>query len=242
VSARAETLPVLAETAAESPPPPAPSMIDTLLADPVRLTDAADPASLARTLLYTIVGGAASFGAALGFFHGGWQTLFSAVKLPIVVLLTAMLATAARAGLSAALGRPRDPRPHLLLTLLVVARGCLVLAATTPVLLAAVCVNLSYNHAVLLAVLCCSVGGIAGLVPLIRVLAGEKRGRVMLLAGMALVLAWGGTQLSWAFRPYLVRPHASVALFRPLSGSFWQAVGESGQATMGGSNPGGYAP
>jgi hypothetical protein len=254
VSAAAESLsgaPVRpAPDAGETPPPALDvALPGAVTGDPVAVADALLKAPallleqgaageglsrLARTLLITIAAGAAAFGAAIGLYRGGWQTLFAAVKLPTVVLLTAIVAASALMGVGAALGRAGKPAAQLVLVLVALARGCLVLAATSPVVLVAVCLHLDYHRTVLLTVGCCAVAGVTGLRPLVRALMAERRGRFSLMAALLIVVGVAGTHLTWVFRPYLVRPReTAVPFLRSLDGSFWDSVSDSTDSARG---------
>src|SRR5204863_6799659 len=66
--------------------------LDELLKRPAQVARAIEAGSelTARTRTYVkvLVACTATFGAALGFYRGGAQILFAAVKLPLVTLLT----------------------------------------------------------------------------------------------------------------------------------------------------------
>jgi hypothetical protein len=215
-------------------------VVDGLLTEPQAMVewaqgaDAAEQSSLVRTLLLTILGGTAAFGAAVGFYRGGAQILFAGVKLPLVVLLTAAVATPALTALGLALGRPAGLRSDLIRVLAALGRGSLILAAMAPLMLVASCVHLGYHAAVLLLVVCCLFAGAAGLPILGRALWAERRGRVFLIGAMLVVVSLAGTHTAWLFRPYLVRPRtASVPFVRALDGSFGDSVERSQRSARG---------
>jgi hypothetical protein len=215
-------------------------VVDRLLTEPQALVewaqeaDAASQSALVRTLLLTILGGTAAFGAAVGFYRGGAQMLFAAIKLPLVVLLTAAAATPALTALGLALGRPAGLRADLIRVLAALGRGALILAATAPLMLVATCIHLPYHSAVLLLVVCCAVAGAAGLPILGKALWSERKGRIFLIAAMLVVVSMAGTHTAWLFRPYLVRPRTtSVPFLRPLDGSFGDSVERSQRSARG---------
>jgi hypothetical protein len=230
---------VAVEAEVVAPPGDAPArvdrgVVDGLLIEPQVVLEqalaapAAAQAAMVRTMLLAILVGTGIFGAAVGFYRGGAQVLFAAIKLPFVVLLTAALAAPALTALGAALGRPARLRPDLVRVLASLARGSLMLAALAPVMLVAICVQLDYRHSVMLLVGCCAGAGATGLPLLMRGLWKERRGRLFLTAAMLVVVSMAGTHTSWLFRPYLVRPETTVIPFlRGIDGSFSGAVGES---------------
>jgi hypothetical protein len=227
-------IPAVAEGAAllAAPAQPRPrGLVDGMLTDPHHAidealrADAAGQSALARVLLLVILAGTAGFGAAVGFTRGGLQVLFAAIKLPLVVLVTASVTTPALTGLGLALGRPAELRGDLIRVLAALARGSLVLAALAPVMLVATCLSVDYHWAVLMLVGCCLLAGAAGLPILARALWVERRGRFFLMFAMLIVVTLAGTQTSWLLRPYLVSPQtSSVPFVRALEGSFSDSV------------------
>jgi hypothetical protein len=89
--------------AERQPPEGSLGVIDLLLRDRdtfhQHLERSTDLASVARALLLTVIAGCAVFGAAMGANRGGLQLAFAAVKLPLVVLLTAGFCGPALTGL-----------------------------------------------------------------------------------------------------------------------------------------------
>jgi hypothetical protein len=230
---------VLSQPEAPALPERERGVIDGLLTDPRgvvqhALTAEADAQMrLVRLFLLSIVAGTAAFGAALGLTRGGVQVLYAALKLPIVVLLTAAVCTPALTALSLALGRTTDLRSDLVRVLATLARGSLVLAALAPVMLLSSSVRLAYHQSVLLCVTCCALAGAASL-PLLGRALWVGRGRWLLVAAIATVVTVAGTQTAWLFRPYLVRPRTtSVPFMRGLDGTFAGSVGRSGRSALG---------
>jgi hypothetical protein len=202
---------------------PAADATQAATAQPV-LSSAVSP-ELARQWFALILGGAGLFGAVLGAHRGGWQILSAGVKLPLVVLLTAVVCTPVLTRLNAALGRRAVLRDDLALVLSSLARGCLVLLALAPVQLVAALAGLDYHRSVLLAVTCCSVAGAVGLTVLVRGLWKEVRARRLVTMVLLSVFTLVGTRMSWTLRPYLVRPCArDVPIVRALDGSFVGSV------------------
>jgi hypothetical protein len=231
------------ELVADAPATPAPDrrgVVDRLLSGPSALiddavqADGATQAQVVRVLLLTILAGTAAFGAAVGFTRGGVQVLYAALKLPLVVLLTAAVSTPALTALSLALGRQTDLRRDLLRVLTALGRGSLVLAALSPVMLVASSLRAPYHQAVLLCVGCCAVAGGVGLPPLLGALWAERRGRFFLIGAMITVVVMAGTHTAWLFRPYIVRPQSTTVPFlRDLDGTFTDSVTRSTRSARG---------
>jgi hypothetical protein len=213
--------------------------IDQLLRDRSslidRIQDADDLASLARAMIVTIFIAGAAFGASIGAYRGGWQILFAAVKFPIVVLLTAAVCAPALTAFNKAVGRPADIRRDLALVLSSLALGALVCAAEAPFLLLAAIFSASYHTVTLALVGSCVVAGLFAIVMLARGLCW-KTTRSAVSVGLALlaVMSLVGAQMSWTFRPYLVRPRTEDPPFvRAIEGDFAHAVGEALQSASG---------
>ena len=218
----------------ETPPPPAPAQgpatyLDDLLKRPDsvrRALEAGDGLTArARTYVQVLIAGTATFGAALGFYRGGAQILFAAVKLPLVTLL--MLATVAPLlhALNRALERPANMAREVTLLIAALARGALVLAAETPLIWAAHAVGADYHDLVVLSVLTCALAGIVSFWFLWTALSVTRRSRWLVTFILVVTMGVVGTQATWILRPYLVRPRATDVVFvHPLEGSFSEAA------------------
>jgi hypothetical protein len=221
----------LPETGPAAPRPPS-AFVDQLLRAPNdvlrALGDGADLAARTRVYLVAVLACTATFGAALGFFRGGVQILFAAVKLPLATLLTLAVLVPLLHALNRALERPADIARDVAALMAAMARAALVLAAETPLLWAAHAVDVDYHHMIVLAVLTCGAAGLVGAWFLWRALSVERRGRLVVTALLLGTMAVVGTHSAWLFRPFIVRPRAERVVFmHPLEGSFSDAVEES---------------
>jgi hypothetical protein len=212
--------------------------IDQLLKSPAEVRAAIESrtalAARTRTYVQVLVACTAIFGASLGFYRGGIQILFAAIKLPIVMLLMLAVAAPLLYTLNRALERPADMAREVAQLVASLARGALVLAAELPLIWAAHAVGADYHRLILLTVLACSVAGVVSFWFLWKAISVTKLGRtfvaLMVLATMGVV----GAQASWLFRPFLVRPRAtSVVFMHPLEGSFSDAIGDSLSSAQG---------
>ena len=238
MTAMSDTLPLDGAAPAERPPvtTPAPATplgeVDQLLrsrSSVLRRIEAGDDlAGLARSMILTIAAAGGVFGAAVGSYRGGLQILYAAIKLPLVILLTAAVCAPALTAINAALDRRADLRRDLALVLSALALGSLVLAAQAPLILLAGNWHAGYHGTTLLLVTCCAVGGIVGLTFLSSGVASGGRGAFAAVAALLVVFLCVGSQMSWTLRPYLVRPRAtSVPFLRPIDSSLLESVVES---------------
>lgn len=189
-----------------------------------------DTLAVTRAMVATIVVATAIVGAALGSSCGGAQVAYAAVKLPIVLLGTAALSAPTLTAIGAALGRPARLAHDLALVITAIAFGSLLLVACTPVLLLAHALSVSYHATILLVVAMFALAGLAAL----RIVVAAGTGRATAVAALCVVFALVGGQLSWALRPYLVRPASrdtDVVFVHPLEGSLVDAIADTLHST-----------
>jgi hypothetical protein len=216
--------------ALEGAPRPALEMIDLLLRDReamlARIREGSDVAAIMRTMIATIAVCMAIVGAALGSYRGGVQIAYAAIKLPIVLLGTAALSAPALSAIGAALGRRSRLSADLALVMAALAFGALLLAACAPLIMVGRALELDYHRMILSTVAMFAVAGLAALRMVWRAVALEAaRGWRTAVAGLCVVFSLVGGQLSWALRPYLVRPRTPEAPFlREVEGSLFDAV------------------
>jgi len=212
--------------------------IDQLLKNPAEVRAAIESrtalAARTRTYVQVLVACTAVFVASLGFYRGGIQILFAAIKLPIVTLLMLAVTAPLLHALNRALERPADMAREVAQLVASLARGALVLAAELPLIWAAHAVGADYHRLILLTVLACSVAGIVSFWFLWNTISTTKVGRVLVALMVLATMGTVGAQASWLFRPFLVRPRAtSVAFMHPLEGSFSDAIGDSLSSAQG---------
>jgi hypothetical protein len=217
-------------SAAESLAAPAPDgLLEIMIRRPgecvSRIAHEDERPQTAKKLLSMILAGSAIFGAAIGSHHSGLQILYAAIKLPLVILLTAAVCTPVLTALNAALARPASLSRDRLLILGSLARASLVLAALAPLPLMAALIGVRYHNMILLVVGCCTVAGFLGLALFVRGMWNHTRAVVFTMAALLLVVSITGAQMTWVLRPFVLRPCAREAVFlRSLEGSFAGSV------------------
>lgn len=214
-------------------------LVDLLLRDRSRLLErleALPAAATARTLVITCLVGAGAFGASIGAYRGGAQIVYAALKLPLAALLTAALVTPGLTLLGVATSAtdgPLDLRRRLqrdvLVVLATLALGSLVLAGLTPLVLRALLGGTSYHLLAVELVGCCAVAGLVGLSFFARALLRRgDLGAIPALLGTLALFAVVGGQMTWALRPFLVRPRTQdVPFTRPIEGGLVDAAVQS---------------
>ena len=201
-------------------------------------TDTASPARVATWLAVTVLGSAA-FGAAMGWWRAPEQALFTAVKLPLVLLSTALGNALLNAMLAPLLGVNIGLRQSLLAVLMSFAIAGAILGGVAPLLAFVIwnapplarsaCAGTTHAFILLTIVAAIAFAGIAANVRLLRLL--ERLGgsasvaRRVLFAWLSVNL-FLGSQLAWMLRPFVGSPGLPVQFIRdePLKGSFYEAV------------------
>jgi hypothetical protein len=206
------------------------AIVDQLLRDRpgvlARIETGRGLAPVTRVLIATIAIGAALFGVAIGSYRGGVQIAYAAIKIPIALLVTAVVCAPTLSAVSLALGRPVSLVRDLALLVTSLATGALVLLAEAPLVLAARATDLGYHRTILAASLCAAVAALASVQTLrLGVQARGGRGVGTVLAVVALVFGLVGAQVSWTLRPFLVRPQTvDVPFVREVDGSLYDSL------------------
>lgn len=184
--------------------------------------------------------GSGCFGAALGSWRDPWQAAYTAVKLPLILLLTSLGNGLLNAMLAPLLGVNLTLRQSLVAVLMSFGIAAVILGAFSPLLcflvwntpeLAPGARTNSGAHSLVL--LCetamIAFAGIAANVRLLRLLAeaggspgAARKVLFFWLAGNLLL----GSQLAWILRPFVGSPDLPVEFLRPnaLEGNFFEAV------------------
>jgi hypothetical protein len=125
----------------------------------------------------------------------------------VVLLGTAALSAPALSAIGAALGRRSRLAADLALVMAALAFGSLLLAACTPLVMLGRSIDLDYHRMILAVVAMFAIAGGAALRMIWRCVALEAApGWRTAVVGLCVVFSLVGGQLSWALRPYLVRP------------------------------------
>lgn len=212
-------------------------MLDELLRSPEavaeRIRRREDLRPLAVSALLALLLGAGTFGAVLATARGGAQLGYSALKLPLSVLLTLCLCVPAFAAIARALGRNIDLGGMVGLSLSAAARAALVLLAFAPAVWFALDRGLGYHASVLLSATCYGIAGLSALRVMASGLGRDGRGWGILLCCAAVLLPTGA-QSAWMMRPFIGRPsQARVPFLRHKESSFADAVYQSAFSSVG---------
>ena len=176
-----------------------------------------------------ILGLSAVYGATMGTYAGGLSILFSAVKVPMLLLISLYLTIPSYYVLYSLLGGKRNLRQTAILSLFSFTIMATVLIALVPVNLFFVITTTksseTYAFMVLLNIAIFTLGGLFALFNFIKgakVLYREpsENWKPSFLLG-SLILVVVGTQLAWVLRPYF---DYYSGFIRPLKGNFYTAM------------------
>jgi predicted neutral ceramidase superfamily lipid hydrolase len=190
--------------------------------------------------LIAIISGTALFGAAVGSWRDPQQALYTAIKFPLIVLLTTLGTGLLNAMLAPLLGLNLSLRQSLLAVLLSFTIAAVILGGAsplvwflvwnTPPLVPGARATLSAHSLLLVAqTVIIAFAGIAAnvrLLKLLRELSGSRAvsGRVLFAwLGVNLLL---GSQLAWILRPFVGSPLLPVEFLRrdAFAGSFFESI------------------
>ena len=196
----------------------------------------------ARLCLYVavIIAGTAAFGLAVGAWRDPVQGLYTAIKFPLIVLLTAAGNGLLNGMLAPLLGTNISFRQSLLAVLMSFTIAAAVLGACAPLIyfviwnapaLVTKTASAGRTHSMILltvvgAIALAGIAGNARLFQLLRQLSGSRssahRTLVAWLAGNLLL----GSQVSWILRPFVGSPSLPIQFLRddPLNGNFFESV------------------
>ena len=195
-----------------------------------------------RLLLHVavVVAGAGLYGAAMGCWRDPWQALFVAIKLPLIVLLTAIGNALLNGMLAPLLGVNIPFRQSFLAIVMSFAIASAILGSFSP-LIAFLVWNApamspdfrvsggAYSFIMLTHVGVIAFAGVAAnlrLLRLLRELAGNPGAAHRVLCAWLIGNLFLGSQLSWILRPFIGSPTLPVQFLRehPLDGNFYEAV------------------
>jgi len=198
--------------------------------------------------LAAVVVGAGLYGAVMGMWRDALQTVYTGIKIPLVILLTTLGNTLLNGMLAPLLGLNFTWRQSFLTVLMTFAIAAVILGALSPVaafvvwntppLTAATrLTSAEYGLLQLTLVVFIAYAGVTGnlrLLPLLRLISGRAAvARKVLLAWLAVNLLLG-SQICWVLRPFLWDPARPVEFLGPeyLRGSFYETVFEAARRLL----------
>jgi hypothetical protein len=173
----------------------------------------------------------AIYGAVMGSTHSLWQTLSSAVKLPVLFLATLFVCVPSLYFFSLLFGSRQSLRQNLTLILTAVTVTAVLLLSLAPITLFFLLTTSQYQFFKLLNVGIFAVSGLMGVVFLYQgmkvVVGSDAEGantRKWVMIIWMFVYAFVGSQMAWTIRPFIGAPGVEFELFRQLGGNFYSNV------------------
>lgn len=197
---------------------------------------------LIRQMLVTSGVSLACYGAVIGLSQSVWQALASAIKLPLLFLLTLAICLPALYSYNLLCGGRLGPRQLLALALAAITVTAVFTLAFAPITLVFLLSAPNYQFFVLLNVAILALTGAVGLSFLvdgtrqlnaIHAAKGEAAGQRGTAISFALLPPWlflyafVGAQLGWALRPFVGIPGEAFTLLRAPEGNFCSSVIDS---------------
>jgi hypothetical protein len=184
-----------------------------------------------RAMLISSIAFFALYGAVMGSYHSLWQTLSSAVKLPLLFLATLVVCSPTLYFFNLIFGSNQSLAQNFTLILTAVTVTAVLLLSFAPILLFFLLTTSNYQFFKLLNVGMFTITGIVGVIFLsqgMRIVsasgkegAGARRNVVRL---WILIYAFVGSQMAWTLRPFIGAPSMGFELFRQLGGNFYANI------------------
>lgn len=187
-----------------------------------------------RAMLVASAAFTALYGAVLGSSHGPLQVLSSAVKLPILFLVTSIICLPTLYFFNTLFGAKQNLSQILALLLMPITVTGVILLSFAPITLffrlTTDVVN-GYQFFKLLNVAIFAISGSIGMWFLwqgMRLVSGAEeeniRIRRLVLAFWILMFAFVGSQMAWTLRPFVGYPYAPFEILRQTGGNFYADV------------------
>lgn len=196
-----------------------------------------------RTLLATIVLFGVAYGALMGLFYGEeqyprlWQAAYSAAKVPLLLVLTFVLALPSYYVINTLVGVGADFGDAVRALLATQAGLTVVLAALGPFTVLFYASTTNYDAAILFNAAMFAVASLAGQRMLVRFYAPliRRDARHRKLVRFWIVLyAFVGIQMGWVLRPFIGHPDTETTFFRQGAwGNAYVEVWEKARRAMG---------
>jgi hypothetical protein len=184
-----------------------------------------------RAMFISSIAFLAVYGAVMGSTHSLWQALSSAVKLPILFLVTLVVCSPTLYFFNVLFGSNQSLTQNIALILTAITVTAVLLLSFAPITMFFLLTTSQYQFFKLLNVVVFAVAGIMGVIFLSQgmrvVSASGKEGagaRRMVLRLWILVYAFVGSQMAWTLRPFIGAPGIKFELFRQLGGNFYTNI------------------
>jgi hypothetical protein len=173
----------------------------------------------------------ALYGAVLGSTHSLWQTLSSAVKLPVLFLATLIVCSPTLYFFNVLFGSNQSLTQNVALILTAITVTAVLLLSFAPIVVFFLLTTAGYQFFKLMNVsifAICAIVGVTFLSQGMRIVsAAGKEGttaRRWVMWLWVIVYAFVGSQMAWTLRPFIGAPSMQFELFRQLGGNFYTNI------------------
>ncbi|UCC89445.1 MAG: hypothetical protein JSV81_09080 [Anaerolineales bacterium] len=184
-----------------------------------------------RAMLISSIAFLALYGAVMGSTHSLWQTLSSAVKLPVLFLATLIVCSPTLYFFNVLFGSNQSLSQNIALILTAITVTSVLLLSFAPITLFFLLTTSHYQFFKLLNVAVFSIAGSMGVLFLsqgMRIVSASghegSKARRRVLRLWILVYAFVGSQMAWTLRPFIGAPSMRFELFRNLGGNFYTNI------------------
>ncbi len=184
-----------------------------------------------RAMLISSIAFFALYGAVMGANYSRWQTLSSAVKLPILFLATLVVCSPTLYFLNLIFGSNQSLMQNVALILTAITVTAVLLLSFAPIVLFFMLTTGHYQFFKLLNVGVFTIASMVGVGFLSQgmriVSASSKEGafaRWIVVWLWILIYAFVGSQMAWTLRPFIGAPGMEFELFRQLGGNFYANI------------------
>lgn len=185
-----------------------------------------------RAMLISNIAFLAAYGAVLGSTHSLWQALSSAVKLPLLFLITLAICIPTLYIFSVLFGSNQRLQQNVALVLSAITVTAVLLLSFAPITFFFMLTTSGYQFFKLLNVLFFAISGTVGMVFLgqgMRIVSSadeqsESRMRGLLFYLWIFLYAFVGSQMAWTLRPFVGYPGSRFELVRQLGGNFYADI------------------
>ncbi len=189
--------------------------------------------------LAVIVAGTSAYGASVGIWRDETQALYTAIKLPLLILLTSFGNAFLNGMLAPLLGAKLRFRQSLLAVLMSFATASAILGGFSPIVFFLIWnvppigatgqAGMVHDLILFIHVLAIGFAGTVGNLKLFRYLSlslGDRSAAMKILFSWLVANLFFGAQLSWILRPFIGTPGLPVQFVRSdaLEGNFYESV------------------
>ena len=197
----------------------------------VEIREGVDLGRKMRAMLISSIAFFALYGAVMGSTHSLWQTLSSAVKLPLLFLATLIVCSPTLYFFNLIFGSNQSLAQNFTLILTAITVTAVLLLSFAPIVLFFLLTTSHYQFFKLLNVGVFTLSGIVGVLFLsqgMRIVSASGQEGIQARRNVVrlwiFIYAFVGSQMAWTLRPFIGAPRLQFELFRQLGGNFYANI------------------